>query len=98
MPMTDIEKLTAERMESVRKLLDDYAAFQRGRPDLPQGEIGKLSKHDLKELVDAFALEQARPTLERLSGADQQKYEKLILRSFSGKSVTLGQLAKYTGK
>ena len=79
MPRTDIEKLTSEGMESVRKLFDEYAAFQRSRPDLPQGEIGKLSRRDVKKIVDAFALEQARPTLDKLTGVERRKLEKAIL-------------------
>ena len=79
MPRTDIEKLTAERLASARKMLDDYLAFQRSRPDLPQGEFDTLSNGDLKKVTDAFALERARPTLEKLSGAERRRMEKAVL-------------------
>jgi hypothetical protein len=82
----------------VDKLLKDYAAFQRSRPDLPQGEIDTLSQRDLQKLIDAYELARARPQLEELSGDARLKFEKLILRSASGKSVTLRKVAKYTGK
>jgi hypothetical protein len=37
-------KSRAEMMELVGRLLAEYAEFQRGRPDLPQGDLLDLSE------------------------------------------------------
>jgi hypothetical protein len=60
------------------KLLASIAAFQRSRPDLPQGEIDTLSKRDVSKVVDAFELERHRPTLEKLEGAARREYAKIL--------------------
>jgi hypothetical protein len=38
------------------KLIDEYSAFQRNRPDLPQGNLWGLSQDELEQLVTAFQL------------------------------------------
>ena len=37
---------------SLEKLIDEYLAFQRGRPDLPQGNLVDLSEDELERIVD----------------------------------------------
>jgi hypothetical protein len=74
----DMPKSEAEVMESVRKLFASYSAFQRTRPDLPQGEIVNLSKRDLKKVVDAYRLEKARPMLDKLNPTERRKMERAI--------------------
>jgi hypothetical protein len=81
---TDIEILTSERLESARKLINDYNVFLRSRPDLPQGHIRKLSVGDRKKVADAFALERARPMLEELTGTERRRLEMAILTGKRG--------------
>jgi hypothetical protein len=40
---------------ALEKLIDEYLAFQRGRPDLPQGNLSALSDDELEQLVTAFS-------------------------------------------
>jgi hypothetical protein len=47
-------KSTAEVLQTLEKLIDEYSAFQRGRPDLPQGNLVDLSEDELEQIVDAF--------------------------------------------
>jgi hypothetical protein len=47
-------KSRKEMMELVAKLLAEYAAFQRRRPDLPQGDLRDLSERELDLLVTEF--------------------------------------------
>ena len=47
-------KSRAEMMELVGRLLAEYAEFQRGRPDLPQGDLLDLSEEELEILVAEF--------------------------------------------
>jgi hypothetical protein len=42
-------KSRAEMMERVGRLLTEYAEFQRGRPDLPQGDLLELSEEEFAE-------------------------------------------------
>jgi hypothetical protein len=49
-------KSTAEMLKALEKLIDDYLAFQRGRPDLPQGNLCELSEDELEQIVTAFQL------------------------------------------
>jgi hypothetical protein len=46
-------------MELVGKLLAEYAAFQRRRPDLPQGDLVDLSQEELELLVSEFQRDRA---------------------------------------
>jgi hypothetical protein len=46
--------------EAPEKLIDKYSAFQRSRPDLPQGNLWGLSQDELEQLVDAFQLTQSQ--------------------------------------
>jgi hypothetical protein len=49
-------KSTAEVLKALERLIDEYLAFQRGRPDLPQGNLAELSESELEQLVTAFQL------------------------------------------
>jgi hypothetical protein len=49
----------AEMMELVEKLLAEYIEFQGRRPDLPQGDLRRLSQDELETLVTAFQLDKA---------------------------------------
>jgi hypothetical protein len=49
-------KSTAEMLKALEKLIDEYLEFQRGRPDLPQGNLCELSEHELAQIVTAFQL------------------------------------------
>ncbi len=49
-------KSTAEMLKALEKLIDEYLAFQRSRPDLPQGSWHDLSQDELELLVAAFQL------------------------------------------
>ena len=52
-------KSRAEMMERVGRLLAEYAEFQRGRPDLPQGDLLDLSEEELEILVAEFQRDRA---------------------------------------
>jgi hypothetical protein len=47
---------SAEMLEMLEKLIDEYGDFQRSRPDLPQGSFSDLSQDELELLVAAFHL------------------------------------------
>jgi hypothetical protein len=49
-------KSTAETLKALEKLIDEYLAFQCGRPDLPQGNLSELTEDELEQLVTAFQL------------------------------------------
>jgi hypothetical protein len=49
-------KSTAEVLQAIDKLIEEYLAFQHNRPDLPQGSWYDLSQDDLELLVAAFQL------------------------------------------
>jgi hypothetical protein len=61
-------KSRADTLHELRKLIDEYSAFQRSRPDLPQGNLWGLSQDELEQLVEGFQrdksaqAEEARPT------------------------------------
>ena len=44
----------------LEKLIDQYSAFQRSRPDLPQGNLWGLSQDELEQLVAAFQLHKSQ--------------------------------------
>ena len=46
-------------IELVGRLLAEYAAFQRDRPDLPQGDLLELSEEELEILVAEFQRDRA---------------------------------------
>jgi hypothetical protein len=50
----------SEMWELVSKLLAEYSEFQRRRPDVPQGNLRRLSQSELEELVDAFQRDASR--------------------------------------
>jgi hypothetical protein len=52
-------KSRAEMLEPAGWLLAEYAAFQRGRPDLPQGDLMDLSEEELEILVAEFQRDRA---------------------------------------
>jgi hypothetical protein len=53
-------KSRAEMLRALEKLLDEYSAFQRSRPDLPRGNLWGLSQDELEGVVEAFQLHKSR--------------------------------------
>jgi hypothetical protein len=53
-------KSRAETLHALGKLIDEYSAFQRSRPDLPQGNLWGLSQDELEQLVAAFQLHESQ--------------------------------------
>jgi hypothetical protein len=49
-------KSIAEALKALEDLIDEYLAFQRSRPDLPQRNLCELSEGELEQLVTAFQL------------------------------------------
>ena len=47
-------KSTAGLLKAPEDLIDEYLAFQRGRPDVPHGNLCELSEDELEQLVIAF--------------------------------------------
>jgi hypothetical protein len=45
-----------EMLRALGELIDEYLAFQRSRPDLPQGSLRDLSEDQMEEVVTAFLL------------------------------------------
>ena len=52
-------KSRKEMMKLLGKLLAEYAAFQRSRPDLPQGDLLDLSEKDMEILITEFQRDRA---------------------------------------
>jgi hypothetical protein len=46
-------------LETLEELIAEYSAFQRSRPDLPQGNLCDLPQDELDLLVAAFQLHKA---------------------------------------
>ncbi len=44
----------AKMLQALEELIDEYLAFQRSRPDLPQGKLIDLSEEELEQIVAAF--------------------------------------------
>jgi hypothetical protein len=55
-------KSRAEMLHAIVRLIDEYSAFQRSRPDLPQGNLWGLSQDELEQLVAAFQQHKAQQT------------------------------------
>jgi hypothetical protein len=49
-----------EMLHVLEKLIDEYSAFQRSRPDLPQGNLWGLSQDELEQIVTAFQLHKSQ--------------------------------------
>jgi hypothetical protein len=47
-------KSRIKMLEMLEELIEEYSAFQRHRPDLPQGSLCDLSQDELELLVAAF--------------------------------------------
>jgi hypothetical protein len=47
-------KPRAKMLQALEELIDEYLAFQRSRPDLPQGKLIDLSEEELEQIVAAF--------------------------------------------
>jgi hypothetical protein len=65
----EMPKSHATMLETLEELIEEYSAFQRSRPDLPQGSLCDLSQDELEHIVAAFQLrrsEQATRTRSRL--------------------------------
>jgi hypothetical protein len=54
-------KTREEMWQTVCRLVAEYSAFQRSRPDLPQGDLRGLSQDELERLVEAFQHERGKP-------------------------------------
>ena len=52
-------KSRAETMKLLGKLLAEYAAFQRSRSDLPQGDLLDLSEKEMEILITEFQRDRA---------------------------------------
>jgi hypothetical protein len=52
-------KSRKEKMQLLANLLAEYAAFQRRRPELPQGDLRDLSEQELDLLVTEFQRDRA---------------------------------------
>jgi hypothetical protein len=46
-------------LHAIVSLIKEYSAFQRSRPDLPQGNLRELSQDELEQLVAAFQLDKS---------------------------------------
>jgi hypothetical protein len=53
-------KSPAEMLRALGELIDEYSAFQRTGPDLPQGNLWGLSQDELEQLVTAFQLHKSQ--------------------------------------
>jgi hypothetical protein len=53
-------KPPAKMLEALEELIDEYLAFQRSRPDLPQGNWMDLSEDELERIVVAFQQHKSR--------------------------------------
>jgi hypothetical protein len=51
-----MSKSRAEMFQAIVGLIEEFSAFQRSRPDLPQGNLWGLSQDELEQLVAAFQL------------------------------------------
>jgi hypothetical protein len=54
------QKSSREMLQVLEELIDEYVAFQRSRPDLPQAGLADLSEDELERLVAAFQEHKAR--------------------------------------
>jgi hypothetical protein len=55
-----MSKSRAEMLQTIVRLVKEYSAFQRSRPDLPQGNLRGLSQDELEQLVAAFQLHKSQ--------------------------------------
>jgi hypothetical protein len=53
-------KSATKMLRALERLIDEYSAFQRSRPDLPQASLVDLSEHELEQLVAAFQEHKAK--------------------------------------
>jgi hypothetical protein len=53
-------KSREEMLDAIGRLIREYSAFQRSRPDLPQGNLLGLSQDELEQLVAAFQLHKSQ--------------------------------------
>jgi hypothetical protein len=58
-------KSQIKMLETLEELIEGYSAFQRSRPDLPQGSLSDLSQDELELLVAAFQLHKSAQEKER---------------------------------
>jgi hypothetical protein len=52
-------KSQIKMLETLEELIEEYSAFQRSRPDLPQGSLCDLSQDELELLVAAFQFQKS---------------------------------------
>jgi hypothetical protein len=55
-------KSQIKMFETLEALIEEYSAFQRSRPDLPQGSLCDLSQDELELLVAAFQMHKSEQT------------------------------------
>jgi hypothetical protein len=55
-PQNKMPQSPSKMLRSLNRLVDEYLAFQRSRPDLPQGCLSDLSEDELEKVVEAFLL------------------------------------------
>jgi hypothetical protein len=60
---TSTKSKTQEMLETLEELIAEYSAFQRNRPDLPQGSFCDLSQDELELLVASFQLRKTEQEL-----------------------------------
>jgi hypothetical protein len=53
-------KSRIKMLETLEELIEEYSAFQRSRPDLPQGSLCDLSQDELELLVAALQLHKSK--------------------------------------
>jgi hypothetical protein len=62
----EVPKSQVEMLRELGALIEEYPAFRRSRPDLPQGDLWELSQDELEQIVAAFqehiALAKERPS------------------------------------
>jgi hypothetical protein len=55
-----MSKSRVEVLRQLKNLIEEYSAFQRSHPELPQGDLGHLSQDELELLVVAFQHHKAK--------------------------------------
>jgi hypothetical protein len=50
----NVPKSQVEILGELGALIEEYSAFQRSRPELPQGDLWALSQDELEQIVAAF--------------------------------------------
>jgi hypothetical protein len=59
-------KSQTKMLEALQELIEEYSAFQRSQPDLPQGSLCDLSQNELELLVVAFQHRKSQQALQEI--------------------------------